>query len=356
MRVLLTNNSLAEHAGTELYVRDIALALRSRGHEPWAYSSRLGDVARELREAGVRVLDDLSTLGEPPDLIHAHHHLDAMAALLRFPRVPALLFCHGVLPWEEASTRFPSIRRHVAVDDACRERLLAEGVQPENVAMLRTFVDLDRFPLRAHIRTRPRRALVFSNNARRGPGLLRLWLGCALAGCFRLDVVGLNSGRPLARPEGILHRYDVVFAKGRAAHEAAASGAAVIVSDYNRHAGLLTSDRLEAWRALNFGFRLLTRPLHPLEIARELGRYRADDVRAVALRVREEASLSAYVEGLLALYENIAAERAALAAVPQAEFDAAASDYLRFLATVVKARLARQPLARRCLAWLKHHI
>lgn len=36
MRILLTNNTLGLRAGSELYVRDVALALLSRGHEPIA--------------------------------------------------------------------------------------------------------------------------------------------------------------------------------------------------------------------------------------------------------------------------------------------------------------------------------
>lgn len=42
MRVLITNNTLAGRAGSELYVRDLALALLRRGHTPLAYSTNLG--------------------------------------------------------------------------------------------------------------------------------------------------------------------------------------------------------------------------------------------------------------------------------------------------------------------------
>jgi hypothetical protein len=55
MRVLFTNNTLAGRMGTELYVRDVAVALLKRGHQPIAYSTILGDVADELRAAGIPV-------------------------------------------------------------------------------------------------------------------------------------------------------------------------------------------------------------------------------------------------------------------------------------------------------------
>ena len=85
MRVLITNNTLDHRAGSELYVRDIALALLRRGHHPIAYSTRLGTVADELRVATVPVIDDLNLLTVIPDIIHGQHHLDAMTALLHFP-------------------------------------------------------------------------------------------------------------------------------------------------------------------------------------------------------------------------------------------------------------------------------
>ncbi|QEY73376.1 glycosyltransferase family 4 protein [Pseudomonas denitrificans (nom. rej.)] len=85
LRVLITNNTLGNRAGSELYVRDLALALLRRGHLPVAYSSQLGDVAEELRRATIPVIDDLNALNIPPDVIHGQHHLDATTAMLHFP-------------------------------------------------------------------------------------------------------------------------------------------------------------------------------------------------------------------------------------------------------------------------------
>src|SRR2546429_10010020 len=126
MRVLITNNTLALRAGSELYVRDVALGLLKRGHTPIAYSTELGEVAQELRTKTIPVVDNLDALSVPPDVIHGHHHLDTMTAMLRFPGVPAVYFCHGWLPWEENPPRFPRILCYVAVDHLCRDRLLFE--------------------------------------------------------------------------------------------------------------------------------------------------------------------------------------------------------------------------------------
>jgi hypothetical protein len=92
MRILFTNNTLAERAGSELYVRDVAIALARRGHQPVAYSTLLGAVAEDLRAATIPVIDNLAQLAAPPDVIHGQHHLDTMTAALRFPGVPWCTF------------------------------------------------------------------------------------------------------------------------------------------------------------------------------------------------------------------------------------------------------------------------
>ena len=81
LRVLLTNNTLALRAGSELYLRDVALALLARGHTPIAYSPTLGEMADDLRRATIPVIDDLRHLGEPPDVIHGQHVLTIPAAV-----------------------------------------------------------------------------------------------------------------------------------------------------------------------------------------------------------------------------------------------------------------------------------
>ena len=71
--ILFTNNALASRGGSEMYIRDVALALLRRGHRPIAFSLLLGQTADELRRATVPVIDDLARLGSPPDVIHGHH-------------------------------------------------------------------------------------------------------------------------------------------------------------------------------------------------------------------------------------------------------------------------------------------
>ena len=230
-----------------MYVRDVALSLLRRDHHPVAFSMRLGPVAEELRAATVPVVSDLEAVGEPPDVIHGHHHLETMIALLHFPGVPAISFCHGWLPWEENAPRFPRILRYVAVDEACRDRLVAESGAPPLGSRCCGASWISDGSALAALPPLPLRALVFSNAASEATHLPPVREACARLG-IALDVAGLASGRVASRPEDLLPAYDLVFAKARAALEALAVGAAVIVCDAAGLAGRVTTSNLERLR------------------------------------------------------------------------------------------------------------
>lgn len=335
LTVLITNNTLANRAGSELYVRDIAIALLKRGHTPVAFSTVLGDVARELREATIPVIDSLDALATPPDIIHGQHHVETMMALLHFPSTPAIYFCHGWIPWEENPPRFPRILRYVAVDHTCRDRLVLENAIPkERVKVLLNFVDLERFKPRAPLPSRPERALIFSNNANEQTHVRAVRDACERAG-IALDVRGLNSGNPIAEPEMVLGNYDLVFAKARAALEAMSVGAAVVLCDARGLGPMVTMRELDRLRPLNFGIRTLSESISVDAIGSEIAKYDANDAALVSQRIRATAGRDAVIDELLSLYEAVIEEHATGGSDWAAESREAA-DYLRWLAQRLK--------------------
>ena len=133
MRVLITNHALAYRAGSELYVRDVAKELLRRGHTPIAYSTKLGDVALELRTATVPVVDDLAFVSVPPDIIHGQHHIETMSALLHFNDVPGIYFCHGWFAWEESPP--VSMKRLFDTTTTCCPLLTRSAATPHELPL-----------------------------------------------------------------------------------------------------------------------------------------------------------------------------------------------------------------------------
>jgi hypothetical protein len=338
LRILLTNRSLDQRAGSELYLYELATRLLARGHSPVAFSPRLGKVAAALREATIPVVDDLGAIGEPPDLIHGQHHTAAMTALLHFPGVPAVYVCHGWQPWEEIPPRFPRILRYVAVDYTTRERLVSEqGIPPERVEVVLNFVDLDRFRPRLPLPAKPRRALVLSNQASERTFLPAVREACERSG-IALDVAGVASGDPAERPEELLPRYDLVFAKARAALEGMAVGAAVVLCDQAGAGPLVTTGELDRLRPLNFGIRTLRNPVTADYLASQIERYDPADAAEVSRRLRALAGIEAAVDRMTGLYEEVLAEHREKGNPPAGEESRAAAAYLRWLSPYVEER------------------
>ena len=334
LEVLITNNTLAGYAGSELYARDVALNLKRRGHKPIAYSRVLGRVADDIRAAGIPVVGDLRELSAAPDVIHGQHNLETLAALLHFPGTPGIFCCHGYVPWQEHPPVFPRLLRYVAVDNVCLERLHENGIPPDRARVIYNFVDLQRFQPRTPLPPRPRRALVFSNYAREDNYLPVLRQACRRAG-IELDVAGSEAGCPCYKPETLLPQYDLVFAKARAAIEALAVGCAVITCDASGLGTMVATGNLDQLRPLNFGFRTLNQALELALVSGEIARYDARDAEEVSRRVRACASMEEAVDQLLDLYAEAIQEHQQMAPAREAEEKAIAA-YLMWLSTLVK--------------------
>jgi hypothetical protein len=305
LRVLITNHFLRGRTGSELYVCELATSLLRRGHTPIVYSPQLGPTAHELREATVPVVDSLDAIASPPDLIHGQHHVETMAALLRFPDTPAVFFCHGWLPWEETPPKHPRILHYVAVDDTCRDRLLWEHAAPEQrVSVILNSVETEQFLPRSPLPPKPARALVFSNGGSH--------IGAVREACLRtqltLDVIGADSGNVALRPQDVLGQYDIVFAKARCALEALAVGSAVVLCDTVGVGPMVTTDEVDQLRRLNFGVRALRGIVDADLLEREIARYDPHDAAEVSRRIRETAGREKAIDQIVELYHDVVGE------------------------------------------------
>ena len=193
LRILFVNHALSEPGGTELFVRDLAIALQKRGHLPLVYSTELGRVAEEIREHAIPVISDLGDISWPPDVIHGHHHLDLASVALYFPRTPIVYVCHGWVPWQEMPISLPNIKIYVAVSRLTREWLFSTARVPRSsVRLIPNFVDTDRFLACRTLPERPKTALLFGHWDEH-PHAQAIMNACRRAGITQIEIVGGKS-------------------------------------------------------------------------------------------------------------------------------------------------------------------
>jgi hypothetical protein len=158
-----------------------------------------------------------------------------------------------------------------------------------------------------------------------------------------LDLIGRGFGTASPAPESLLHRYDLVFAKGRSALEAMAVGTAVVPVSAFGLGPMVTAADFDRLRRLNFGIRALRLPLTPAALIAEIARYDAADAAEVSRRVRATADREDAVDALVALYRGVLDRwRDPLSHPGAPEESRAASRYLRSLTSTLKQAAAER--------------
>jgi len=285
--------------------RDLACGLAARGHDVIVFAPTLGPIAADIGDCGVRVTSDLTNVHPAPDIVQGHHILETLEALERFPSARGIFVCHDRQAAHSIPPALDRIRKYVAVDLNCLERLVRDWSIPEaRTQVIVNAVDTARFRSRRELPAAPARALIFSNYASPATHVEIVREACRQAG-LAVDVVGSSAGTEVSAPEQILGDYDIVFAKARCAIEAMATGAAVILCDATGSGPMVTLAEFQVLRRWNFGARTLRDDLDSDALLRQIRRYDPADAARVTQAIREQSSLDQALSQYEALYEEV---------------------------------------------------
>ncbi|MFN0263784.1 glycosyltransferase [Tepidamorphus sp. 3E244] len=340
MHVLITNLTLRGHTGTETATRDIALSLVERNAKVSIFAKRLGRIARKMRGLEIEVVDRLEDLSEPPDVIHGHHNIPAVAALAHFPGVPMVWTSRDTRNWFDRPPLFSRIRKYVVVDELRRNFLVDDhGIDGGRVDLVHNGIDLKRFPLSKTERPQSPRSVCVFSKTHNEVSLVRSV--CRERG-LSFSAFGRGPGKRTDDPKWRLAASDIVFATGRSAIEAMSCGAAVVVADGRGFAGVVTPDNYTAMRDQNFGRGAFSGPITRDAVDSAIASYDQQAARVVRDRVRVESDIELCVDRYEALYES------ALAAPPVGSADER-DEFAAFLADWPARRLGNS------LRWRREH-
>lgn len=334
MNILITNSCLATLGGSESFVRDLGCTLKNLGHTVMAYSHNPGDARRLSELTMVESTDNLRELKFRPDVIHAQHHLDAMAAIMALPGVPALYHCHGGV-WRETPPRHPRIYHYLAMSRTLAERISIEAnIPPANISVWLNTVDIQRFTTVRQLPTRPARALFYNKIHHSGsPTVAAIREATSKLG-LSLDFIGRKFGPLVSNPETVLPNYDIVFASGRSAIDALACGCAVVVLGRTSCGEMVVPENYDRIRGVNFSIAVNSAPATAEKIETQLRRYDATDCAQISQRLRGEADARLSGPKLMRIYEDVIATHLTTPADLPEEMRAAAR-YLRQMTPLI---------------------
>jgi glycosyltransferase involved in cell wall biosynthesis len=334
MNILMASTNLG-YGGAQSIVRSLSRGLKKLGHSVIAYSNE-----PERREVGlesdpVPVASELESLPFRPDIIHGHHHLDAMTAMTALPGVPAIYHFHGAL-WKDCVIKHPRIYRYLAVARTAAHRIAVESnISPDNIEVLLNSADLARFK---EVRTLPaqaRRVLFFNRHHRADSETVSAVREAVSKHGLELDCIGYYFDRLSDAPEKVLPSYDIVFASGLSAIEALACGCAVIVLGRTSCGEMVQPENFDRFREVNFSLANNSSPPSVARIEAELGRYSPQSCAAVTERLRNEADFTKSIAKLVDIYEGVIEQHRARPSDMRDE-NLAISRYLRRLVPLVR--------------------
>lgn len=227
LRLAFTNIALDGYAGSELWTLEMAAHMHRLGIPTIVYSPHLGAVARQFAATGLAITDhpvDLQLF--KPTVLHIHHHWHTAGARMAVgPNCLCVNMVHGLLPHPEWPG--PGMDVYLAVSLHAKAKTALLGPRSwDSIALVPNFFDPERFGKK--VAKRRHKALIHSSrvtelNLHQMKFVLRRQE-------LALDHIGYG-GTVESTPENVLPRYRVVFAAGRSAIEALASGCHVILWD-----------------------------------------------------------------------------------------------------------------------------
>lgn len=340
MKILITNNTLANLGGSEWVAIELAKSLASRGHEVAACSSQIGEAGSLLRGMSVPTIPDPLDTPFKPDVIHGQHHLDTVRALCAFPDVPAIYHCHGYVPWVEDPPAHPRILYYVGMCSSISRRIcLLLGLSDQKVTTVPNWVDLGRFRFVRNPAKKPQKALLYLRSFDRNG-----WHASQLRQAFETLGIKLDLQLPQGdtrAPEVALPEYDIVLASGRSAIEAMASGCAVLPISPSSCLDLVDPGNFDAYQSQNFSPKLSGGHFNAHAIMSAISSYDPGGVAAVTSLVRSKCTLEAAVDVLESLYLKTVKEFNEQCAPPSTrDIDElyALADYIQSIMPMVRDR------------------
>ena len=269
------NNTLNILAGSETWTLTLAMEFKRLGHEITAYSPDLGLIAAKMEAAGIKCVKELtgsSAGGAKPfdpyfsseegefDVIICSHHEITKYLHSKFPNIPIIAMCHGIIHKGPESGRiYPEhpvtefkVDQYLAPSEEVQE-LLKTGYNID-AKIIRQFFDLERFKKVGKLPKQPKTILVNSNYWGVQDDINQVIK--EVADHYNAKFIGVGANfAPTYETDEIIKDVDIVFGMGRSVLEGACMGKIGVVHGRWGTGGVINPESIKILRKTNFSGR-----------------------------------------------------------------------------------------------------
>lgn len=301
MKILITNYSLRDYKGSELFTYELVRELKCRSHEVFVFSLELGKVSEDIGKLGVQVSCNIEDFQkENFDIVHIQHNPTAKIIEKYFPSTPKIFMAHGFIPRFEQPPNI-AFCKYFAVSDIARDHLNKwHNIPKDRIVIIRNFIDIERFQNKKELNAKPKKLLVLSNHF-----TLKNQLIVAKA-CKEVKIDFSHIGLPnnsVQNVEDHINNYDIVITIGRGVLESLACERNVIVFDWSGGDGLITEENFYEIQRNNFSGKSFNIRFNGKSLANEIRKYDYRLGKKLRELVLKENSKEKIVDKILEEYE-----------------------------------------------------
>lgn len=277
MKILLTNNTLQNLAGSETWVMTIAKSLEELGHQVGACVASGEDLL-------------IGKTVENPDLAIINHN--SCLNSLRHLTCKKIFTSHGIIPDLEQPVEGADI--YVSVSEEVQENLKNKGFES---VIVRNPIDCEKFKSTRPINDTIKKVLFSSNY--QGYAKNVIIQTCQELG-IELEIIG-GENRVVNIVDKI-NEADLVIGLGRTAYEAMACERNVIIFDYNGADGMATPETLLEFRKNNCSGRRYRKMFTVEDLKNEFSKYSIENGKRLREYILENNNSEKIVKQYLELY------------------------------------------------------
>jgi len=306
MEILITIAHLADFAGSELYTASLVRELLSRGHNITIYSPILGKIAETIDGLkNVDIINDLKKVqSKNYDIVHIQHNITAWMVRKYFPKTPAIMGIHGILPILEQPPKIDlGISKYIVVSQEIADHLKDNyGIKEKDIEIIHNWVDINRFNDGQPLNPIPKRLLVISNHMSEQNETVYRKV------CKERNIEFIHVGlpeNPVQNVEDYIKSVDVVVTLGRGAMEAMSCGRNVIISDVHGLDGMVTPSTYPEIIKNNLSGRRYSNKVTVKNFGQELDKYNPAHSTELKKIVKQYHNLETNTDRLIQIYKGV---------------------------------------------------